>query len=74
MSKWWMTDSSIGHFTKLSSYGELSGCSMQCRIALLVVTMLLLLLLLLLAVMLSVEMLGDCCVKVADDRQRYRPL
>ena len=71
MSKWRITDSSIGHFTKLSSYGKLSGCSMQCRIALLVVTMLLLLLL---AVMLSVEMLGDCYVKVADDRQRYRPL
>jgi len=69
MSKWRMTDSSIGHFTKLSSYGKLSGCSMQCRIALLVVTMLLLL-----AVMLSVEMLGDCYVKVADDRQQYRPL
>jgi len=72
MSKWRMTDSSIGHFTKLSSYGKLSVCSMQCRIALLVVTMLLLLLLL--AVMLSVEMLGDCCVKVTDDKQQYRPL
>jgi len=33
-----------------------------------------LLLLLLLAVMLSVERLGDCYVKVADDRQRYRPM
>ena len=44
---------------------------MQCRIALLVVTMLLLLLL---AVMLSVEMLGDCYVKVTDDKQQYRPL
>jgi len=33
-----------------------------------------LLLLLLLAVMLSVEMLGDCYIKVADDKQQYRSL
>jgi len=32
------------------------------------------LLLLLLAVMLSVELLGDCYVKVTDDKQQYRPL